>query len=952
MFSTRLRVMPSLATLMILLQLSNSIDAAAAEARWVSVSTDASPFDAFGFHSANIFGTKIVMFGGQNEEGLLNTLRIYDTATGEWEEPLTSGAAPEARALHSSVVVGTELMIWAGYDGETPFQDFFVLDLRSWKWSNPQLSGTPPAPREGHSAVVLAAEIVVFGGADGEQWFNDLHLLDKDQLSWSQPRVRGQVPTPREGHSATPYGDHKMIVFGGTDGGDCFNEVHEFDTDSLEWTTLTVRGEAPAPRVFHTATLVGQHQLYIFAGHNGEDRFNDLLVLDLQQLAWRSVPASGFAPTPRLCHSATSFPGSSHIFIVGGFDGSDLFKSLTVLETSLSTPYSDPAATAAASTPATPAAPAIKAEPEPAAAAHKVEAAESSLMAVWSGLGNGGPALAFHTANRLPDGSLMVFGGQSAEEFSDQVHMWDGNSWSNPQVAGVTPSPRAMHTSVMVSAGLLAGSVLVFGGYDGEQAHSDVWSLATANGLAWSSHQVASASSSVPLARQGHCSVLVTVGGKQSMAVFGGSDGEQWFQDLWMLGLEDTELEWSVPSTLGKAPSNREGHACAVIGDQMYVHGGTAEGDTISDLFLLQLDNMVWIRPDAVGSAPASRSFHTMLSLGSTLVIVGGYNGTLAEPVVHRLDTTRLEWEELSNSASSDTDPIPVFCHTATEWTDGSVVLHGGFDGESHLDFFTQLQLSASVQHPGTHSEADAGRAFEAAAAARALDSAGRRAATSADGEAQAETKRQEDAARRQEQARVRKETNEKEQEQQRAAEERTRARKEKESKEDEARENARESKAKKTEARQREAETQRAEAELKEKRYLQESAAAEKERQRQQSSDTIELFQKREASLNQLDNEEPAARRQREAKPVNQPPPPVEEPAATEEQPAAEEESVADTSSTSASRSLNNSPEQQDSSAPAKCDSESERLGQIEDRLSSLEGLLHQVLRKLETQL
>merc|ERR1712166_1666453 len=129
-----------------------------------------------------------------------------------------------------------------------------------------------------------------------------------------------------------------------------------------------------------------------------------------------------------------------------------------------------------------------------------------------------------------------------------------------------------------------------------------------------------------------------------------------------------------------------------------------------------------------------------------------------------------------------------------------------------------------------------------------------------------------------------------------------------------------------------REAETQRAEAELKEKRYLQESAAAEKERQRQQSSDTVELFQKREASLKELDNEP--------AKPVEQPPP-VEEPAATEEQPAAaeEEESVADTSGTSASRSLNDSPEQQDSSAPAKCDSESERLGQIEDRLSSLEG-------------
>ena len=60
-------------------------------------------------------------------------------------------------------------------------------------YQGPEGSGSPTA-RYGHSATLVAgSKMLIFGGCDGTNYFNDLYLLDLEVMAWSQPKVSGIV---------------------------------------------------------------------------------------------------------------------------------------------------------------------------------------------------------------------------------------------------------------------------------------------------------------------------------------------------------------------------------------------------------------------------------------------------------------------------------------------------------------------------------------------------------------------------------------------------------------------------------------------------------------------------------------------------------------------------------------------------------------------------------------
>lgn len=52
----------------------------------------------------------------------------------------------------------------------------------------------------------------------------------------------------------------------------------------MMWYRPTVKGDAPASRSFHSATLVGS-KLYVFGGSNDSQYFNDLFIFDARTLS-------------------------------------------------------------------------------------------------------------------------------------------------------------------------------------------------------------------------------------------------------------------------------------------------------------------------------------------------------------------------------------------------------------------------------------------------------------------------------------------------------------------------------------------------------------------------------------------------------------------------------------------------------------------------------------------
>jgi Rab9 effector protein with kelch motifs len=85
----------------------------------------------------------------------------------------------------------------------------------------------------------------------------------------------------------------------------------------MTWYQGPEGGGAPSARFDHSANLVGGTKMIVFGGWNGQDFFNDVYVLDLEIMAWSKPVTSGPAPSPRKGHCSILI--GTNLVIHGGF---------------------------------------------------------------------------------------------------------------------------------------------------------------------------------------------------------------------------------------------------------------------------------------------------------------------------------------------------------------------------------------------------------------------------------------------------------------------------------------------------------------------------------------------------------------------------------------------------------------------------------------------------------
>ncbi|QUC18462.1 uncharacterized protein UV8b_02703 [Ustilaginoidea virens] len=314
---------------------------------WSKAFVSGSPHSNLRAHTTTLIGSNIYIFGGCDSKTCFNSLYVLDADAFYWSFPHIVGDIPAPLRAMTCTAVGKKLVVFGGGDGPAYYNDVYVLDTVNFRWTKPRILGDKiPSKRRAHTACLYKNDIYVFGGGDGVRALNDIWRLDVSdmtKMSWkllsrpeksaksgskqSQPRARGY-------HTANVVGS-KLIIFGGSDGGECFDDVWVYDLDMNVW--KKVHMSVTYRRLSHTATIVGSY-LFVLGGHDGSDYCNDVLLLNLVTMTWDKRKVYGKPPCERGYHGTVLY--DSRLILIGGFDGNEVFGDVSILELAMHAYYS------------------------------------------------------------------------------------------------------------------------------------------------------------------------------------------------------------------------------------------------------------------------------------------------------------------------------------------------------------------------------------------------------------------------------------------------------------------------------------------------------------------------------------------------------------------------------------------------------------------------------------
>ncbi|GBP00555.1 Leucine-zipper-like transcriptional regulator 1 [Eumeta japonica] len=283
-----------------------------------------------------------------------------------------------------------------------------------------------------------------------------------------------------------------------------------------------------ARRSKHTAVAY-KDAIYVFGGDNGKSMLNDLIRFDIKEKSWTKTGCLGTSPAPRYHHSAVVHRSS--MFVFGGYTGDILANS-----------------------------------------------------------------------NLTNKNDLFEYKFPNAQ-------------WVQWKFTGQEPVPRSAH-----GAAVYDDKLWIFAGYDGNARLNDMW---TVNLLQW--ERVEQKGECPPTC----CNFPVAVA-RGRMYVFSGQSGAKITNALFQFDFETHT--WSRVCTehllrcAGPAPARRYGHIMLAHGRHLYVFGGAADNTLPGDLHCFDLDTQIWsvIHPSPESQVPSGRLFHAGAVVGDAMYVFGG----------------------------------------------------------------------------------------------------------------------------------------------------------------------------------------------------------------------------------------------------------------------------------------------------------------------------------------
>jgi hypothetical protein len=188
-----------------------------------------------------------------------------------------------------------------------------------------------PFMRRNHSLVYDAANhrLILFGGWNGRQYFNDVWALDLGlgSQTWVQIRPSGAPPPPRAWHAAVvDTFHHRMLVVGGQGYGGDLGDAWALDLTAGDeaWTELDPAGGFTPRRSMAADYWEGARDMYLFGGVSEGELLDEIVALHSDTVpgyeSWDRPVSQGTRPTARLGATAVWDPDHERLIVFGGAD--------------------------------------------------------------------------------------------------------------------------------------------------------------------------------------------------------------------------------------------------------------------------------------------------------------------------------------------------------------------------------------------------------------------------------------------------------------------------------------------------------------------------------------------------------------------------------------------------------------------------------------------------------
>ncbi|EMD35037.1 hypothetical protein CERSUDRAFT_116544 [Gelatoporia subvermispora B] len=282
-------------------------------------------------HTVTVVDNTAWVFGGCDERVCWRDVFCFNIDTMQWSHPEMLGDIPSPCRAHTATLVDRRIIVFGGGEGPDYYNSLYILDTTTRRWTCPVFpeDALLPPVRRAHTAVVYRGRLFIFGGGNGSEALHDLWAIDvnvpPERMRWECLQEHGK-PRPRGYHTTNLIGN-VMVVFGGSDGKECFSDLWCLNLDTLLWSQVKL--DQTYRRLSHTATQVGSY-LFIMGGHDGNQYVSDLLFFNLVSLTFEERQVAGLTPSARGYHVA--FLADSRLFVFGGFSGVEVYEDMHVLD--------------------------------------------------------------------------------------------------------------------------------------------------------------------------------------------------------------------------------------------------------------------------------------------------------------------------------------------------------------------------------------------------------------------------------------------------------------------------------------------------------------------------------------------------------------------------------------------------------------------------------------------